>query len=88
MTGPEHYKAAEELLQRDRQVPMDGVTYVVPGPSELDLAEAQVHATLALVAAMAQLDAYEGPAGGSSTGRSAAEARAWESAFTQGESDG
>lgn len=42
MTGPEHYRRAEELLATLDLVPSDAETKV--------LAEAQVHATLALAA--------------------------------------
>lgn len=47
MTGPDHYRAAERLL--------DG--------TELDQRAAQVHATLALAAATAEpiAQAYDGP---------------------------
>jgi hypothetical protein len=41
------------------------------------LAAAQVHATLALAAAVAGLDAIEGPGGGSATGRTAYDGNAW-----------
>lgn len=61
MTGPEHYQAAEKLLEvaqlrnRDQSVGVnDEAAYYV--------AEAQVHATLALAAATAadQASAYDG----------------------------
>jgi hypothetical protein len=47
MTGPEHYKAAEECLAGDAG---DSATY---SEALARLAEAQVHATLALAAATA-----------------------------------
>jgi hypothetical protein len=43
MTGPEHYRTAEDLLRS-------------PGLDPQGIAEAQVHATLALAAATADLD--------------------------------
>jgi len=64
MTGPEHYREAERLLNRcrrnattwDRQqrqiVETDDVTYAAEDGSD-DLIAAQVHATLALAAATA-----------------------------------
>jgi hypothetical protein len=51
MTGPEHYKQAEELLA---PVPDPGqVLQVGNRPHPEDVARAQVHATLALAAATA-----------------------------------
>lgn len=50
MTGPEHYREAERLIKDANQMQSDS------GPgcgSEELLAEAQVHATLALAAAQA-----------------------------------
>lgn len=47
MTGPEHYAEAERLLQRSR----DSITGDVWEHHGAALAAAQVHATLALVAA-------------------------------------
>ncbi|MFE9391629.1 hypothetical protein [Streptomyces sp. NPDC006784] len=60
MTGPEHYREAEQLLsdasyQRDRNghpVRKDGTTFQ-PGEHAALIARAQVHATLALAAATA-----------------------------------
>lgn len=46
MTGPEHYREAERLLEQWRG---EDERDLIP----LDFAEAQVHATLALAAAMA-----------------------------------
>lgn len=50
MTGPEHYREAERLLAdaRDRSGPVMGYQ-----DESLQIAEAQAHATLALVAAVA-----------------------------------
>lgn len=80
MTGPEHYRQAERCLNsatraddRDR--------------SEYWQRQAQVHATLALVAATASLDASEGPGGGSATGRTAEDAKAWEATLSGGVSE-
>lgn len=56
MNGPDHYKAAEELLARDHSYTIQGHgdgRYGTPGPSERDIAMAQAHATLALAAATA-----------------------------------
>ncbi|MGW4040431.1 hypothetical protein ACWEIM_29845 [Streptomyces sp. NPDC004778] len=54
MTGPEHYREAERLITESYAIirPND------EGPCEADrsLAEAQVHATLALAAATALID--------------------------------
>jgi hypothetical protein len=48
VTGPEHYQRAEELLRRS-----DGDD---PQTAAVRLAQAQVHATLALTAATAMAD--------------------------------
>jgi len=45
MSGPAHYREAERLLGRAAELE--------PGPCALTIAEAQVHATLALAAATA-----------------------------------
>jgi len=45
MTGPEHYKKADELLRE--------AWHQEPGHKQDNLAQAQVHATLALAAATA-----------------------------------
>ena len=50
MTGPEHYRAAEHMIE-EAQDPAE------PGDRAFLIAEAQVHATLALAAAFA-----DGPA--------------------------
>jgi hypothetical protein len=54
MTGPEHYLEAERLLAESRTIPRPHDE----GPCEADrvIAEAQVHATLALAAAKALVD--------------------------------
>ncbi|MFZ4264471.1 hypothetical protein [Streptomyces arboris] len=58
MTGPEHYREAERLIETAADIlrPHD------EGPCEADrvLAAAQVHATLALAAATALNDAEDG----------------------------
>lgn len=58
MTGPEHYRKAERLLAESQTIlrPND------EGPCEADrtIAEAQVHATLALAAATAAQDTAAG----------------------------
>lgn len=71
MNGPQHYVAAEQALD---------AAYQAEGGSDIEryyLASAQVHATLALAAATAGLDAAEGPGGGSATGRTAEDAKGW-----------
>jgi hypothetical protein len=75
MTGPEHYREAERLIEPGEQDANE------PELVLRDIAIAQVHATLALAAATAQLDAYEGPGGGSATGRSFSDSTAWDAAF-------
>jgi hypothetical protein len=71
MTGPEHYREAERLLAESRTVlrPND------EGPCEADrtIAEAQVHATLALTAATAMQAAVDG----SEPGMGSAEFSEW-----------
>lgn len=49
MTGPEHYREAERLIERARS----DEAIVVPEVAMMVLADAQVHATLALAAAQA-----------------------------------
>jgi hypothetical protein len=61
MTGPEHYREAERLLAR-RPAHADGRPDRNP-PWDIDVAQAQVHATLALAAATALID--EKPRSGS-----------------------
>lgn len=57
MTGPEHYKAAERLADRANHFTYgDGADPVVGAALA---AEAQVHATLALAAATAELIAQQ-----------------------------
>jgi hypothetical protein len=58
MTGPEHYKEAERLLTVPRTEVHDGIEYRVTHLEQTNIAEAQVHATLALAAAT--LDAAYG----------------------------
>lgn len=72
MNGPEHYRKAEELL--DILVNVERGAEAEPGI----IAEAQVHATLALAAALGALDATEGPNGGAALGRQSSDAVAWE----------
>lgn len=91
MTGAEHYKQAEVLVEAARQLGLKapqlaeafaeaGVAYDAPAAMSAVLAEAQVHATLALAAATAlnirrngsfpldveALDAWESAIGGGS----------------------
>ncbi|MEU9333192.1 hypothetical protein AB0D49_08500 [Streptomyces sp. NPDC048290] len=53
MTGPEHYREAQSLL--DSCKTSDGAVVIEDGNEQL-LAAAQVHATLALAAATALID--------------------------------
>jgi hypothetical protein len=54
MTGPEHYSEAERLIAMARELPISRDLYVVDqAQGALILADAQVHATLALAAATA-----------------------------------
>ena len=72
MNGPEHYREAERLAEQSLNADY--------GDEEFRMrlaAVAQVHATLALAAATAELNAIEGPGGGSATGRLAEQGRAW-----------
>lgn len=59
MTGPEHYRAAEEIIDD-----LDELVNLSPKPATVGvaIAVAQVHATLALAAATAadQATAYDG----------------------------
>ena len=77
-TGPDHYRQAEHLLSQEASAKHTAT-------ADRIIAEAQVHATLALAAATAELDAYVGPDDSSATGRSAEEAAAWADAFTPAE---
>jgi hypothetical protein len=52
VTGPEHYARAEELLAESRRTPLERDEPGWVTPAEL-ITEAQVHATLALAAAVA-----------------------------------
>jgi hypothetical protein len=72
MNGPEHYREAEQHLKYAAEC---GATD--PRTETLHLAYAQVHATLAHVAAVATMDATEGPNGGSATGRTVEDYCAW-----------
>lgn len=90
MTGPEHYKEAERLLRlasdygvavmnHAQNIGITSADLQAAGTQSVYLVgAAQVHATLALVAATAELDAAEGPNGGSATGRLAEDTVAWE----------
>jgi len=69
LTGPEHYREAE------RRLLMGWEDDSAPERSAYLVAEAQVHATLALVAALAKPGAYFGEEG------ELREQRAWEQAI-------
>lgn len=86
MDGPSHYRQAERLaagVTLDATHP-DG-SPVVRQDEPATIALAQVHATLALAAATATLDASEGPGGGSATGRTAEDANAWSEVLAGGD---
>lgn len=71
MTGPEHYREAERLLASyNRPVVLKWSDKQVADAAKINLAEAQVHATLALAAATAH-PAIEGYVGSND------DARAW-----------
>ena len=57
MTGPEHYREAERLLRSRTRYFNGGQTRQEDPPSADQIAQAQVHATLALAAAMAGVGA-------------------------------
>lgn len=70
MTGPENYKEAERLVDGLQEL-LDEVKDPKPkhfAAVAATAALAQVHATLALAAAVAGLDAHEGPAGAATGG--------------------
>jgi len=87
MTGPEHYRRAEYLLESAHEQ-LATVTHDVFDARllavQVSMATAQVHATLALAAAVGGLDAAEGPGGGSATGRVYADGAAWLSIVDKG----
>ena len=82
MTGPEHYKEAQRLAAGAQNVmdvaPIDGLTRVECA------ALAQVHATLALAAAVGTLDAFNID-GQAATGRRVDDGKAWRQAAESGE---
>lgn len=57
MNGPEHYRAAENLIDRAHDMADQGY----PERADFILRRAQVHATLALVAAQVEAVASRGP---------------------------
>lgn len=72
MTGPEHYRQAERLIAA---VTLDDGHLIEDDPNVIALA--QVHATLALAAATAELDAFPVGDGVAATGRDSEAAVAW-----------
>lgn len=58
MTGPEHYRAAEHLLDEagDTFRPDSGLTEKEAAAAQAAITEAQVHATLALAASFAEVN--------------------------------
>lgn len=77
MTGPEHYREAEKWLGYAKQWWESGDDRIGAATAVAAAAIGQVHATLAHTAAIAGLDAAEGPGGGSATGRTTKDANAW-----------
>ena len=75
MTGAEHYREAERLLDQIVDAEAHGATDVV-------LKAAQVHATLAMTAAIAEMDVYAAW-DGVGTGRSEKRAKAWAEVMAQ-----
>jgi hypothetical protein len=62
MTGPEHYKEAERLLESSREA-IGGLLYPLEGAyNEALRAAAQVHATLAMTAALRSYPAQDSEA--------------------------
>jgi len=57
MTGPEHYREAEQLLKSAEELIAHDVTSAI---ASLTVSHAQVHATLALAAATAMAPTYAG----------------------------
>ena len=76
-TGPQHYRAAERLIAAVSSDTRSDRAPLVSKDEPETIALAQVHATLALAAAIGGLDAAEGPGGGSATGRTPADANGW-----------
>lgn len=74
MTGPEHYREAQRLL--DTMIANGRVS-----SADLILKVAQVHAMLAVTAAIAEMDVYVGGESGAATGRSEKRAKAWTEAM-------
>lgn len=91
MNGPRHYLKAEQLIRQANEW-MDadhGWKAQLSSDERIarrqaDMAQAQVHATLALAAATATLDVFEGPNGGAGTGRSHEDWKAWADALKGG----
>lgn len=81
MTGPEHYRTAERLLRAVDVYRASEDNY----SAQMAIAEAQVHATLALAAATAELDHYGGGEDGG-TGGTIAQSHAWQKVLAGGES--
>lgn len=83
-TGPEHYKTAEALAA---QAHTQLASYEDDGRdsyrehAEALTALAQVHATLAHAAAVAELERYGDDDGGASLGRHGGRERAWQEAM-------
>jgi hypothetical protein len=81
--GPDHYLEAERYAEMAEDIYRNGHEGDIEA-GKLAAAIAQVHATLALTAATATLDAAEAPNGGSATGRP--DAVEWAEALAGGES--
>jgi hypothetical protein len=76
LTGPEHYRQAENYLSAASFTRGPGGNPVHPEATAHHIAMAQVHATLALTAATAM----QAPVDGSEPGMSAPEYQAWNAA--------
>ncbi len=86
MNGPSHYREAEKFARLAAALFSSN-----QGPTEMAAAHtaavlAGAHATLAQTAAIATLDAVEGPHGGSTTGRTDDDWQAWQGVLGGGES--
>lgn len=73
MTGPEHYRESERLLEHAEKIQRSEAF----GSVLNFVRTANVHALLALAAAVGGLDAVAGPATGSATGRVMNDSEGW-----------
>lgn len=84
-SGPQHYRMAEYVLDEAKKFMAESVAEAdvedlpeIAGQHAAMVAQAQVHATLALAAATAEIDYFGSDAG---TGRRDDRATAWNAAF-------